>query len=140
MINSNDILSLLRSGKTIEEIGNDFAKQLNSAKATYDQEEKEKRQRASVKRQRLAAIINSLADWYDTYVQELNEEVDPEQLADEIIKILDTANDTVANLNSTVNQLYNYMNFDNQKKKEVKAADLGNDIDLQKLVDMFLGQ
>ena len=140
MINSNEILEMLRSGKTVEDIGNHFATLLNSAKATYDQEEKEKRQRASVKRQRLAAIINSLADWYDTYVQELNEDVDPEQLADEIIKILDTANDTVANLNNTVNKLYNYINFDNQKKKEVKAADLGDDIDLQKLVDMFLGQ
>jgi hypothetical protein len=140
MINSNEILEMLRDGKTVEDIGNHFAAMLNSAKATYDQEEKEKRQRSEKKRRQLADIIASLADWYDTYVQELNEDVDAAKLAEEIIKVLDIAEDTTTNLNNTVNKLYNYMNFDNQKKKEVKAANLGDDIDLQHLVDMFLGQ
>ena len=138
MINSNDILSLLRSGKTIEEIGNDFAKQLNSAKAVYDQEERSKRERAEKKRDGLADIIASLADWCDTYVQELNEDVDAELLADEFIKVLDTVNDTTTNLNNTVNKLYNYMNFDNQKKKEVKAAAPSNGSSLLDLVKLFL--
>ena len=134
MINSNEILEMLRSGKTIEEIGNDFASQLNSAKATYDQEERSK----TIKRRKLADIIDSLADWYDTYVQELNEDVDAELLADEFINVLDTVNDTTTNLNNTVNKLYNYMNFDNQKKKEVKAAAPSKDSSLLDLVKLFL--
>ena len=143
MTTINEILEWLRNGETVEDIGNDFAALLNNAKAAYDQEERKKAERAqfaSEKRYKLIFIIKSFANWYDKYVQELNEDINAEELADEFIKVLDTVNDTVTNLNNTVNKLYNYANLDNQKKKEDKAADLGDDIDLQRLVDMFLGQ
>ena len=123
----DEILERLRNGETVESIGNNFAKMLNNAKSQYDQEEKERKNRLAIKHQKLTKIIDSLADWYDTYVQELNEDVNPSELADEVIKILDIVDDI--NINNTLNKVYNY-----------KCANLENNADLKHLVDIFLGQ
>ncbi len=138
---TEDILAMLHDGDSIEDIGNHFATMMNAAMARYDQEQKANK---TLKLNRLTRIIADLLDWINEYVTPVPENEDPETLAKDLIKTLDTAG-------NITNKLFDSVDFDTFKKyldntnkyqkKEVKAANSRQqDLDLQDIVDMFLGQ
>lgn len=139
---TEDILTMLRDGDSIEDIGNHFAKLMNAAKAQYDQEQKAQE---ALKLSKLTKIITDLLDWIDEYVTPVPGDEDPEALAKELIKTLDTTKSITSKLFDSIDfdTLDKYFNLDNinkNQKKEVKAATPRFDADLQDIVDMFLGK
>lgn len=135
---TEDILAMLRDGDSIEDIGNHFAKLMNAAKAQYDQEQKASE---ALKLSKLTKIIADLLDWIDEYVTPVPEDEDPEALAKELIKALDTTKNITNKLFDSIDSI----DFDTldklfDQKKEVKAAKPQYDSDLQSIVDMFLGK
>ena len=138
MTNTNEILELLRTGKSVQEIGDNFANILNAAKAQYDQEQKANEAR---KLSSLTDIIARFIDWINEYVTPVPEDEDPEALAKELIKTLDATKSITSKLFDGLDSV----DFDTldkllDQKKEVKAAKPKMDADLQSLVDMFLGK
>lgn len=73
MYNTKDILTLLEQGKTIEEIGEQFAATLNEAKTAYETLQKEKEvevKRAQNRREDMRDLLASFALYCEEYIQD----------------------------------------------------------------------
>ena len=91
MVNKNDILAMLRDGKSPEDIGNAFADMLNDANAEY-QAEISKNQKEQNKLYDLSSIIEDFLCWYETYYEDV-EDQDPEEMAKAVIDSIDMIRD-----------------------------------------------
>lgn len=155
MNDTNDILALLRSGKSLQEIGDEYAKAMNAAKAQYDQEVAERKAAEAAKakdarrKSELVDVLDLLLDWVNDWFAPVPYDADVEGMADEILATLDAAkavtdllgsldnSDTMKNLE----RLYkDKLTKEPDQKREVKAACRPNDDSLQSLVNLFLGQ
>ena len=66
MITSDEVLSQLKCGKSIEEIGNAIAKVLNIANSDYIKYQKEEQERA--KKEDFKKILYALNEWFAKYM------------------------------------------------------------------------
>lgn len=75
MFNENDILALLREGKTTDEIANDLAAALNAASKTYDAEKQAEKDAEAKKREQLddtAILLEYVNDYLVKWYPECN--------------------------------------------------------------------
>jgi len=88
MTTEKEILELLRSGKNVATIGDEFAAMLNKANNAYQAE-----QRAKVEEENkvvaLADVIDQFIEWYEDYYAPLDHDTDSEELARSIIASID---------------------------------------------------
>ena len=88
MTTEKEIMELLRSGQSIEAIGQEFAERLTRANNAYQAE-----QRAKVEEENkvveLANVIDQFIEWYEDYYAPPKQPVDAEELARNIIAYID---------------------------------------------------
>ena len=88
MTTEKEILELLRSGKNVATIGDEFAAMLNKANNAYQAE-----QRAKVEEENkvvaLADVIDQFIEWYEDYYAPLDHDADSEELARSVIASID---------------------------------------------------
>ena len=88
MTTEKEILELLRSGKNVTTIGDEFAAMLNKANNAYQAE-----QRAKIEEENkvvaLASVIDQFIEWYEDYYEPLDHDADAEELARSVIASID---------------------------------------------------
>ena len=97
MFNEKDILAKLNNGENLQNIADEFAKVLNAANATFQEEQKKAaaeraaKEKQLTKKRELKVIMEDLIEWIERYynVDVSNSGIDAESLADEIIAGVD---------------------------------------------------
>lgn len=83
---TNDILTRLQNGESVEEIGKEFAEALNEANRRHQEEEKAK----TCKEEIAGRLINALIDYIDCVDPDLADRIDvSDEDLKEIVKMLD---------------------------------------------------
>ena len=96
MTTEKEILELLRSGKDVTAIGDEFAAMLNKANNTYQAEQRAKAEEEN-KVASLIPIINQFIEWYEYYYEPLEQTLDLKELAQGIIESIGLI-DSVGNI------------------------------------------
>ena len=118
MYNTNDILSLLEQGKSIEEIGEQFASALNEAKATYDknqevkklEDEKKANQRADMRD--LVLFFTEYCEAYiddKEFVAEVQESAEKIQKDDKAVDELCASVDSIVELTQALKEMNQFV-------------------------------
>lgn len=83
---TNDILTRLQNGESVEEIGKEFAEALNTANRLHQEEEKAK----NCKEEIAGRLLNALIDYIDCVDHELADRIDvSDEDLKEIVKMMD---------------------------------------------------
>ena len=86
---TNDILTRLQNGESVEEIGKEFAEALNAANRLHQEEEKA-REANSCKEALAGTLINALIDYVDCVDPSLADRIEvTDKDIKEIVKMLD---------------------------------------------------
>lgn len=86
---TNDILTRLQNGESVEEIGKEFAEALNAANRLHQEEERAK-EANSCKEALASNLLNALIDYVDCVDHDLADRIDvSDEDLKEIVKMLD---------------------------------------------------
>ena len=115
MTTEKEILELLRSGKDVATIGDEFAAMLNNANNAYQAERRAKAEEEN-KVMGLADVIDRFIDWYEEYYTPLDNDANSEELARGII----TSIDLIDSIGGVYEDLFTQMG--DNKSKNLKSS------------------